>query len=61
MIKIRSKATGNTFEARVFDTRPAADAYAAAHPVLRRNASGSLLRHAAPVHALTNGKFAVVA
>ena len=45
----------------MFDTRGEADTYAAAHPVLRRNASGSLLRHAAPVNVLTNGKFAVVA
>ena len=57
---ITSKATGNTFNAMVFDTHFDAMTYAMAHPVLRRNASGSQLRHSAPIHKLANGRFAVV-
>ena len=59
-ITIRSKATGNTFNAMVFDTHFDAMAYAVAHPVLMRNASGSQLRHSAPIHKLSSGRFAVV-
>ena len=51
---------GNRFVATVFNTRAEAEVYAAAHPVLRRNASGSMLRHAAPVHKLTDGRYAVI-
>lgn len=51
---------GAKFTAHIFDTLTAAQVYAIQHPVLIRNASGSLLRHSAQVHKLTNGTFAVI-
>lgn len=51
---------GTKFEAYIFTTRRDAEAYAVTVPVLRRNASGSMLRHPAPVRKLANGSFAVI-
>lgn len=53
-------AKGQKFEAKVFTDRTEAQRYAVAHPVLIRNRAGSLLRHAAQIHTLKNGKFAVI-
>ena len=57
---ITRRRDGQKFVATVFDTRAEAEAYAVAHPVLRRNASGSMLRHAAPVHKLADGRYAII-
>ena len=51
---------GIKFEAYIFTTRQDAESYAVTVPVLRRNASGSMLRHPAPVHKLSDGSFAVI-
>lgn len=47
--RITSTKTNNTFTAMVFDTKVSAEVFAVKNPVLVRNASGSLLRHPAPV------------
>ena len=55
-----TNARGTRFSAVVFETYMEATAYAIANPVLIRNASGSMLRHAAPIHKVKGGRFAVI-
>ena len=55
-----TNARGTRFTAVVFSELEAARTYATTHPVLVRNAAGSLLRHSAQIHRVKGGRFAVI-